>query len=88
MKKLVVPGWIKTYFTFFLVNWLLFGVLRLVFLGVFHAALPAHPWGELWTTFYIGAKFDFRLAAFLCAPLGTGEGPVRLIKGWRRCTGC
>ena len=70
MKKLVVPGWIKTYFTFFLVNWLLFGVFRLVFLGVFHAALPAHPWGELWTTFYIGAKFDFRLAAFLCAPLG------------------
>ena len=70
MKKLVVPGWIKTYFTFFLVNWLLFGVFRLIFLGVFHAALPAHPWGELWTTFYIGAKFDFRLAAFLCAPLG------------------
>ncbi len=70
MKKLVVPGWIKTYFTFFLVNWLLFGVFRLIFLGVFHAALPANPWGELWTTFYIGAKFDFRLAAFLCAPLG------------------
>ncbi len=70
MKKLVVPGWIKTYFTFFLFNWLLFGVFRLIFLGVFHAALPAHPWGELWTTFYIGAKFDFRLAAFLCAPLG------------------
>ncbi len=70
MKKIVVPGWIKTYFTFFLVNWLLFGVFRLGFLGVFHAALPANPWGELWTTFYIGAKFDFRLAAFLCAPLG------------------
>ena len=70
MKKLVVPGWIKTYFTFFLFNRLLFGVFRLIFLGVFHAALPAHPWGELWTTFYIGAKFDFRLAAFLCAPLG------------------
>lgn len=70
MKKLAVPGWIKSYFTFFLVNWFVFGVFRVIFLGVFHAALPADPWTELWTTFYIGAKFDFRLAAFLSAPLG------------------
>lgn len=70
MKKLSVPGWIKSYFTFFLVNWFIFGVFRVIFLGVFHAALPANPWHELWTTFYIGAKFDFRLAAFLSALLG------------------
>ena len=70
MKKLAIPGWIKSYFTFFLVNWFIFGVFRVIFLGVYHAALPANPWRELWTTFYIGAKFDFRLAAFLSALLG------------------
>ena len=70
MKKLVVPSWIKSFFTFFLVNWFVFGVFRVVFLGVFHAALPTNSWRELATTFYIGAKFDFRLAAFLAAPLG------------------
>ena len=69
MKKLVVPGWVKAYFTFFFVNWFIFGVFRVIFLGVYHAALtPAH-YHELWTTFYIGAKFDFRLAGFLSIPL-------------------
>lgn len=69
MKKGFIPGWVKAYFTFFLANWLLFGIFRLIFLGVFHAALtPAH-YHELWTTFYIGAKFDFRLAGFLSIPL-------------------
>ena len=70
MKKITIPGWIKAYFIFFFANWLMFGVFRIIFLGVFHAALPANPWSELVTTFYIGAKFDFRLAAFLSAPLG------------------
>ena len=45
-------------------------MFRVIFLGVYHAALPANPWRELGTTFYIGAKFDFRLAAFLSALLG------------------
>ena len=70
MKKQIVPGWVKAYFTFFLANWLVFGIFRVIFLGVFHAALPAAHYHELWTTFYIGAKFDFRLAAFLSIPLG------------------
>lgn len=70
MKKIVIPGWIKAFFTFFLANWLLFGVFRVIFLGVFYAALPENPARELWTTFYVGAKFDFRLAAFLSALLG------------------
>ena len=35
MKKLAVPGWIKAYFTFFLVNWFVFGVLRVIFLCVY-----------------------------------------------------
>lgn len=83
MKKLTVPGWIKSYFTFFLVNWFVFGVFRLIFLGVFHAALPAHPARELWTTFYIGAKFDFRLAAFLSALLGVYLTVCAFWKGAR-----
>lgn len=83
MKKLAVPGWIKAYFTFFLVNWFVFGVLRVIFLGVYHAALPANPWKELWTTFYIGAKFDFRLAAFLSAVLGVYLTVCAFWKGAR-----
>jgi len=83
MKKLAIPGWIRAYFTFFLTNWLLFGVFRLVFLGVYHAALPANPWRELMTTFYIGAKFDFRLAAFLSAPLGIYLTVCAFWKGLR-----
>ncbi|MBP5403591.1 MAG: sulfatase-like hydrolase/transferase [Elusimicrobiaceae bacterium] len=70
MKKQIVPGWVKAYFTFFLANWLLFGIFRIIFLGVFHAALTSAHYHELWTTFYIGAKFDFRLAGFLSIPLG------------------
>ena len=70
MKKTFVPGWIKAYFIFFLTNWCIFGILRVIFLGVYQAALPANPWRELWTSFYIGAKFDLRLAAFLSALLG------------------
>ena len=70
MKKVFVPGWVKAYFTFFLANWLVFGIFRVIFLGVFFAALNPDNYHELWTTFYIGAKFDFRLAAFLSIPLG------------------
>ncbi|MBR5151437.1 MAG: LTA synthase family protein [Elusimicrobiaceae bacterium] len=70
MKKQLVPGWIQSYFLFFFTNWFLFGVFRVLFLGVYHAALPDNPWHELATTFYVGAKFDFRLAAFLSVPLG------------------
>lgn len=70
MKKIVVPRWIQAYFIFLLSNWLVFGLLRVIFLYVFRGALtPAH-YHELWTTFYIGAKFDFRLAGAVAIPLG------------------
>ncbi len=84
MKKIVIPSWIKTFFTFFLVNWFIFGVFRVLFLGVFHAALTPDRYHELWTTFYIGAKFDFRLAAFLSAPLGLYLTLCAFWKGARR----
>lgn len=70
MKKLVVPGWIKSYAAFILANWLFFGVFRCIFLFVFRAALVPQSYHELWETFYVGAKFDARLACALAIPLG------------------
>ncbi len=70
MKKTFLPRWIKSYFLFIVINWFVFGLLRVVFLYVFRGALtPAH-YQELWKTFYIGAKFDMRLACALAIPLG------------------
>ena len=70
MKKMVVPGWIKAYFGFILANWLFFTLMRGIFLFVFHAALVPQAYHELWKTFYIGAKFDMRLACALAIVLG------------------
>ena len=70
MKKLAVPGWIKSYACFILANWVVFTLFRGIFLFVFHAALVPQSYHELWETFYIGAKFDARLACALAIPLG------------------
>ena len=70
MKKLAVPGWIKSYAWFILANWVVFTLFRGIFLFVFHAALVPQSYHELWETFYIGAKFDARLACALAIPLG------------------
>ncbi|WP_428056209.1 LTA synthase family protein [Candidatus Avelusimicrobium alvi] len=70
MKKIVVPGWIKAYFGFILANWLVFTLFRCLFLFVFRAALVPQSYHELWETFYVGAKFDARLACALAIPLG------------------
>ena len=70
MKKIVLPGWIKAYFGFILANWLLFTLMRGIFLFVFRAALVPQSYPELWETFYVGAKFDMRLACALAIPLG------------------
>lgn len=69
-KRTLVPGWIKSYFTFIAANWLVFTVFRVIFLFVFRAALLPANCHELWETFYIGAKFDMRLACALAIPLG------------------
>ena len=69
MKK-IIPAWIKTYFIFFAANWAFFMLMRLVFLGVFYPAMGDASSHELWTTFYLGAKFDARLAGAVCIPLG------------------
>ena len=95
MKKIVLPGWIKAYFGFILANWLLFTLMRGIFLFVFRAALVPQSYPELWETFYVGAKFDMRLACALAIPLGlyftvcafgTKRGPS--AKEWRGCTAC
>lgn len=70
MKKFVVPRWIKAYGLFILANWLVFTLLRVIFLFVFRASLLPEHAHELWTTFYVGAKFDMRLACALAIPLG------------------
>lgn len=70
MKKLSVPSWIKTYFYFILANWVLFTLLRVIFLFVYRAALQPAFYHELYETFYVGAKFDMRLACGLAIPLG------------------
>ena len=70
MKKMVVPGWIKTYFGFILANWLFFMLMRGAFLFVFRSALLPQNYHELWETFYVGAKFDLRLACAVAIPLG------------------
>ena len=70
MKKLFVPRWIRSYALFILANWLFFGVLRVIFMYAFRGALTPEHYGELWKTFYIGAKFDARLACALAIPLG------------------
>ena len=70
MKKLFVPRWIRSYALFIFLNWLAFGILRVIFMYAFRGALTAEHYGELWETFYIGAKFDARLACGLAIPLG------------------
>ena len=70
MKKVVVPRWIKSYASFILANWLFFTLMRLIFLFVFRSALVPQAYHELWKTFYLGAKFDARLACALAIPLG------------------
>lgn len=70
IKRTFVPGWIKSYFTFIAANWLVFTLFRIIFLFVFRAALLPANYHELWETFYIGAKFDARLACGLAIPLG------------------
>lgn len=70
MKRLAVPRWIQSYFLFILGNWIVFGLLRFVFLYAFRGALTPEHYRELWTTFYIGAKFDMRLACAVAVPLG------------------
>lgn len=70
IKRTFVPGWIKSYFTFIAANWVVFTLFRVIFLFVFRAALPAANYHELWETFYVGAKFDARLACGLAIPLG------------------
>lgn len=74
MKKLMVPRWLRVYALFVLTNWIVFGLLRVVFLYVFRGALTAQYYHELWTTFYIGAKFDMRLACAMAIPLGLYVG--------------
>lgn len=70
MKKSFIPRWITSYALFIAANWLVFGLLRIIFLYVFRGALtPAH-YHELWHTFYIGAKFDMRLACAVSIVLG------------------
>lgn len=70
MKKIVVPGWIKAYFGFILANWLVFTLMRGAFLFVFRTSLVPQSYPELWETFYVGAKFDMRLACGLSIILG------------------
>ena len=70
MKKLFIPRWIRSYALFILFNWLAFGILRILFLYVYRGALTSEHYAELWKTFYIGAKFDARLACALAIPLG------------------
>lgn len=70
MKKLAVPRWIKSYALFILANWLVFTAFRCVFLYVFRTSLVPEVHHQLWTAFYVGAKFDARLACALAAILG------------------
>ncbi|MBR3631451.1 MAG: sulfatase-like hydrolase/transferase [Elusimicrobiaceae bacterium] len=70
MKKLAVPRWIQSYALFIFGNWLVFEALRLVFMYVYRGALTPEHYHELWETFYIGAKFDARLACAVAIPLG------------------
>ena len=70
MKKISIPRWIQSYFIFLLANWAVFGLMRVAFLYAFRGALTPDHYHELWATFYIGAKFDFRLAGAVAAPLG------------------
>ena len=65
-----IPRWIKAYALFILTNWLVFGLLRVVFMYVYRGALTPEHYHELWKTFYIGAKFDARLACAVAIPLG------------------
>ena len=70
MKKFFVPRWIRSYAFFILANWLVFGLLRVIFLYTYRGALTPEHYAELWKTFYIGAKFDMRLACALAIVLG------------------
>ena len=86
-KRTFVPGWIKSYFTFIAANWLVFTVFRIIFLFVFRAALLPANYHELWETFYIGAKFDARLACALAIPLGLFFGLCLLLRVLRKFRG-
>ncbi|MGN0017044.1 MAG: LTA synthase family protein [Candidatus Avelusimicrobium sp.] len=86
-KRTFVPGWIKSYFTFIAANWLVFTIFRVIFLFVFRAALLPANYHELWETFYIGAKFDARLACALAIPLGLFFGLCLLFRVLRKFRG-
>lgn len=85
LKRTLVPGWIKSYFIFILANWLVFTAFRAIFLFVFRSALLPANYHELWETFYIGAKFDARLACALAIPLGIFLGLCLLWRSLRPC---
>ncbi len=68
MSKLRLPNFIKTYLIFFTTNFLLFSLLRFIFLIVFFVGLTLEHTNELWRAFWIGAKFDFRLTFWLSIP--------------------
>ena len=76
--------WIRSYFRFILANWVFFFIMRFAFLWFFRdSLLPAH-YCELWKTFYLGAKFDLRLACVLAIPLGIYWGVYAFVNGERK----
>jgi phosphoglycerol transferase MdoB-like AlkP superfamily enzyme len=51
------------------VEFAVFAVFRLAFWAAFHETLAGASWGDLIKAFYLGSKFDLRLALLLLLPL-------------------
>ncbi|MGB2578819.1 phosphoglycerol transferase MdoB-like AlkP superfamily enzyme [Elusimicrobium simillimum] len=65
-----IPRWVVSYVSFFAACWGAMFLMRFLFLFVYRAGITAEVVNNLPKAFYVGAKFDARLAMFIAVPLG------------------
>jgi phosphoglycerol transferase MdoB-like AlkP superfamily enzyme len=64
-----LPGLARFILALTAINLVVFAAFRVAFWVAFHEALAEASWGDLIKAFYLGAKFDLRLALLLLLPL-------------------
>ncbi len=64
-----LPGLARFILALTAINLVVFAVFRVAFWIAFHDALAGASWGDLIKAFYLGSKFDLRLALLFLLPL-------------------
>jgi len=64
-----LPGLARFLLALTAINFAVFAVFRVAFWIAFHETLAGAPWEDLLKAFYLGSKFDLRLALLLLLPL-------------------